>query len=182
MLWLWIGLGIVAGVVVVPFVIGMLLRDDYEGTLTVRFERSPEDVWEAIADYESNPVSGIMRRSSTPLPDQDGLPSWVEDLGSTRVTVTTVESHAPRRLVRRMDDQVVPMTAHWTIEIEPAGDGSLVRAVNRTAIRSGSWQSPIFRLILRTSGGAEKVLREFFRSVAGDLGVTAQVVAPDAAA
>ena len=48
---LWIVLGIVAAVVLVPVVIGMLLPERYEGRTKALLAQSPEDVWVALQNY-----------------------------------------------------------------------------------------------------------------------------------
>ena len=158
--------------VVLPYFWGMALKDETVGVLHVVLPVPPERVWDELQQGERHPVSGAMARSIRTL--EGGPGAWEEDLGNTRVTVRTVVAEAPRRCVREMQDAVVPMTARWTLELEPHEEGTFVRAENRTVVRSGSWRSPIFRLILRASGGSQKVLREYFRSIAGALGVTAR--------
>jgi len=80
------------------------------------------------------------------LPDEDGLPVWTEDIGSTVVPVRTVEATPPRKLVRRMTDSVVPMTAAWSLRSSPtraaSGSGSTTGprfAAARGTYRSSCW-------------------------------------------
>jgi len=177
MTWLWILLAIFALFVVVPLVVGMLLSDLCEGTVVVELDPPPERVWPVLCDHERHPVTGARMRSIHPLPSENGLERWIEELGSTRIVVSTEVSEPPQKLVRRMEDQVAPMTARWTLELAPTEEGGTeLRAHNRTVIRSGSWRSPVFRIMMRSSGGAEKVLREYIRGIAGELGVTARLV------
>ena len=178
MSWLGIALAVLALAALVPYVVGMLLRDDYEGRLDLILPVPPERVWEELEAFHRHPVTGSMARAVQPV--EDDPPAWIEDLGNTRVRVATVRREPPRRLEREMTDEVVPMVAHWTFELEPDDEGGTrILARNRTVVRSGSWRSPIFRLILRSTGACEKVLREYFRSIAGALHTTATVVSPE---
>jgi hypothetical protein len=178
MLWLWILLLLLAVLVLLPLVIGMLLRDDYVGLIRVEFDVPPQRVWDELQDHERHPLSGNMAKAVLGLESDNGLPSWVEDLGSTQLEVRTEVSDAPSKLILNTRDRVVPMSARWEIELSPIADGCAVRVSNTTVIRSGTWHSPIFRLMMRTTGAAEKILREYLREVAGELGVTARLVDP----
>ncbi len=203
MTWAWILIVIVILAVLLPFVIGMFLRDVYEGRLRVIFDRPPDEVWNELLNYQEHPLSGSMGRGVFAAEEVDGRPAWREDLGNTRLRVTTLElsdglrddapggaeeegegvhaSTCPRRWVLLAEDEVVPMTARWTLEVAPAEPaesegGTELRAHNVTTIRSGKWQSPVFRVVMRATNAAEKVLREYLRGIAGSLGVTARLV------
>jgi hypothetical protein len=164
MLWLWIVLGVVAALVVIPFVVGSFLPERYEGRVRLSLARSADDVWQALCDHRSHPVAGKMCRKVEELPG-GALPGWVEDLGQTKVTIQTVEASRPTRLVWTMTDSVVPMTGRWDITIEPAGGGCVVSATTELVVRRGTWHVPLFRFILRLTGAARKSLTDYFRAV-----------------
>ncbi|MCA8959880.1 MAG: SRPBCC family protein [Planctomycetes bacterium] len=157
MVWLWVLLGFVV-LLLVPFVVGLFLPEGYEGHASARLERSPEEIWEAIHDPERHPMSGRMCKGihRDDGRDASSLPEWTEDLGSTKLTVTTREANRPRRCVREMRDAVVPMSAKCVIEIQPDGRGSRVTYSNATTIRSGTWHVPIFRFIMTISHGVQR--------------------------
>ena len=179
MLFLWILLGLVLLFVVVPVVVGLFLGDDFHGQVRVVFDRPQEQVWAALQDFARHPLSGSMCREASALEDHEQQPAWLEDLGKTQLVVCTEQLEAPDLLVRTAADQVVPMTARWEFRLSEDGEGGTELLLsNHTVIRSGTWHSPIFRVIMRSSGGAEKVLREYLRGVAGDLGVTARLLDP----
>jgi len=135
---------LVGGVVAV----GSTLGEDYSSTVSMSFTQSPDDVWAAIADYELNPVSATMRRETVSLPDKNDAPAWTEDIGSSIITVHTVESEKPARLVRFFEDGVVPMTSRVEYLLEADGDGTNVTMNGQTTIKDGTWHVPIFRVIL----------------------------------
>jgi len=166
----------------IPYVVGLVLRDEYDGLVHVVLPLPLERVWAEMHDYARHPVSGWMARSILPAEEgPDGAPAglaWTEDLGNTRIHVRTVDEEPLRRWELVMKDAVVPMTSHWVFEFEAHPEGTLVRALNRTVVRSGSWRSPVFRLVLARSGATEKVLREYFRMIAASLGVASRVVPP----
>ena len=155
----FIALGLLVLVLATPIVVGLFLPERYEGSTVVSFAEPPEEVWGALMDYESHPMTGRMGKSFEQLPDRNGLPSWTEDVGRGEViTVTTVDLEEPRRLVRDMASSGVPMTSHWVYELERAGDGSCVTVTGTTDIKSGSPLSPFFRFMMVVGGGVEKGL------------------------
>ncbi len=81
MIYLYIALGGVAAVVVVPMITGLLLPERYLGQLKVVFPKPPDDVWAALADFEKHPMTGKMMKSIEKLPDENGLKTWIEDMG-----------------------------------------------------------------------------------------------------
>jgi len=171
---LWIGIGLVSFIVII-FIWGSLLPEKYNAQITVALKSSPEQVWAAVADFEKNPMSGAMREKTNKLPDENGLPVWVEDMGETALTIRTVAAHAPMHVKRTVADRVVPMTATWEITIEPADGGSRVTATNETIIRNGTWHVPLFRLILKYGSGADVGLRDYWAAVGRSLGETPQI-------
>ncbi len=172
---LWIVIGIVAALVLVPFIIGSLLPQRYEGQTEAFLAQAPEDVWVALQNYESHPMTGKMMKSVEALPKTewvDDLPGWVEDMGhGERITVKTVEADRPVRLVREMASAAMPMTSRWVYTLEEADGGCNLTMHGETHIRSGSWMVPIFRFMMVVGGGVKKGLDIQIDMVAKTLGV-----------
>ena len=158
-------LGCLAGLVVLLYCVGFALPSRYRGEASFDLPHGPAEVWDAIADFRANPMGGAMARDvdeHRPGEPGPGQPSWTENLGSTRVRVTTAGAEPPLRLVREMEDLVVPMTARWEFTLEGA-DGASTRltVVNDITIGLGTWHAPLFRVILKLSRGAEKGVRHY---------------------
>lgn len=182
MLWMMVLGGLVAVFVVVPYLVGMMLRDEYRSELFVLLPAELDRVWSELLHHEAHPFSGVM--ASRMLPAHDELqersagPAWIEDLGNARLEVFTVAIEPPHRWELELDDVRVPMASRWTFELSTHEEGTLVRATNRTLVRSGSWLSPVYRLVMRSTGATEKILREYFRSIADAMHVTSRLVPP----
>lgn len=172
-MWLWIALGGLAGLVVVVVVVGLCLPEVYRAKGRLDVELPPEAVWELVADFERHPLSATMARGVERLPDEAAGPAWREDIGSSTITVRTVEAVPHERLVRQMTDSVVPMTATWSFAIEPRGAGSRVWIDNETVIRRGTWHVPIFRVIMTVTRGAERGVEAYLKQLGGELEGTA---------
>ncbi len=172
---LWIVIGIVLVLVLVPFIIGSLLPERYEGQTEAFLAESPVDVWVALQNYESHPMTGKMMKTVEALPRTewvDDLPTWVEDMGhGERITVKTVEADRPVRLVREMASAAMPMTSRWVYTLEEADGGCTLKMQGETNIRRGSWRVPIFRFMMFVGGGVKKGLDIQIDMVAKTLGV-----------
>ncbi len=172
---LWIVLGIVGVLILVPVVIGLLMPERFEGQTEAFLAKSPEEVWVALQNYESHPMTGKMMKSAEALPETewvDGLPAWVEDMGhGERITVKTVEADRPVRLVREMASASMPMTSRWVYTLEEADGGCHLTLHGETMIRRGTWMVPIFRFMMVVGGGVKKGLDIQIDMVAKTLGV-----------
>ena len=67
MTYLWIALGIVGGLIVVPIITGMLLPERYVGQIKVVFPHPLDDVWTALADFRLGRVALHARRHATDM-------------------------------------------------------------------------------------------------------------------
>lgn len=140
---------------------GFLLPQTYNGAAEKVISAPVERVWEAVNDPETAPIGGAMTRSVERLED-----GWVEDLGSSRVTVTVSESTPPSRAVRELADDSLPMTAHNVVILEALPDGTTrARVEHSVTIRVGTWHVPIFRWIMLLTRGASSVPRSFLDDV-----------------
>lgn len=156
---LWIVLGGLVLLVGVPTIIGFMLPERYTGHAQADFDKSCEEIWDALLDYGKTPMSGKMMRSVEALPDRDGLPTWTEDMGHGElITVRTVEAERARRMVREMEDAAMAMRSRWTYILESVDAGCRLTMDAETALPLGNWKAPIFRFMMKLGGGVEKGL------------------------
>jgi len=165
----------IAAVMALPVIIGFLMPVRYEGRSVVEYERSPQDVWDALQDVEAHPMTGVMMKSLEELPDEDGRPAWKEDMGHGEViTVTTTEQEPPHRMIRMMSSGAINMTSRWEYTLEPSDQGCRVTLAGITDIERGTWHTPVFRVMMVVGGGVKKGLDIQLDMVASTLGVEAQ--------
>ncbi len=156
MMWLLITIGVVMAL---PVVIGSLLPVRYTGKATAEYDRSVQQVWDALQDVEAHPMTGKMMKSVETLPANEGRPAWTEDMGRGEViTVTTTAYEPTRHMIREMSSGSVNMNSRWEYALEPAGEGCRVTLSGATNIESGTWHTPIFRLMMVVGGGVKKGL------------------------
>ncbi len=175
MIYLYLALGGVAAVIVVPMITGLLLPERYLGQLKVVFHKPPEDVWAALADIEKHPMTGKMMKDVDKLADENGLAVWVEDMGhGEKITVKTVESEQFTRVVREMSSAYAHMTSRWEYDLESVDAGCRVTLSGETYIRRSNWMVPIFRFMMVVAGGVRKGLRIQMDMITATLGVEAK--------
>ena len=175
MIFIWFGLAGIALLVVTVVVIGMLMPERYVGRSEVVYAKSAEDVWGALLDYDTHPMTGKMRKSVQEQPAENSLPVWIEDMGNGElITVKTIEAERPRHMVREMASKAMPMTSRWEYTLESIDEGSRLTIDGETYIRSGTWFVPIFRVMMVLGGGVKKGLDVQMDMIAATLGVEAQ--------
>lgn len=158
-----------------PFVIGRFLSRRFGASAFVELKQSREAVWTAINDFEQFPVSGSMRKHTMRLPDENDLPSWREDIGSSRIRVTTLESHAPSRLVRRFQDESIDMSVRYEYELEPTAEGTRLSCSAEGMIDDRSWQGAMMRFMIHVIGGFRIGQRQYLRGIAKHFDDSAKV-------
>jgi hypothetical protein len=162
-------LGGLIGLVILIMIIGRFLPEKYHVQVELSIPHPPEAVWAAMSDYRKHPVTGSMMKRIEDLPPRNGLPVWLEDIGSSRITVSTVVSEPPGHVVREFADSVVPMSARSEVHIDRIETGSHVRATHETWIRAGTWHVPFFRFIMTVTGSARGAVMKYWKKIARDL-------------
>lgn len=165
MTWLLTIVGGLLLLVVLAFAIGHFMAPEYSGRVVRRIDAPPAAVFAALLDVEACPQAGSMCRGVTRETDGE-LPAWREDLGSSVVSVRTLELEAPRRIVRELSDSVVPMKARWELELTPDGAGTELALAHRGRIDDGTWHAPIFRLLVKGLGMADRGAKNYLDAVA----------------
>ena len=166
---------IIVALITLPVIIGFLMPVRYEGRAAVEYDRSVQEVWDALQDVEVHPMTGKMMKSVEILPADEGRPAWKEDMGRGEViTVTTTAYEPPHRMIREMSSATVNMTSRWEYALEAAGQGCRVTLTGVSDIEKGTWHTPIFRLMMVVAGGVKKGLDIQLDMVAATLGAEAR--------
>lgn len=156
---------VLAGALVLITVIGWLLPKEHTVTREARFHQPPEAIWKTITDIDTMPAWRRGLKSVKHLPDQNGLPAWVETLDSGVIPLETLSSQPPSRLVTRIADPKLPFGGTWTYEIAPAAGGSVLRITE-----NGEVYNPIFRFLSRFVFGQSATIETYLKSMAKKFG------------
>jgi hypothetical protein len=135
---------VISFILAVP-VVGLFLPRGHVVARTITLHQSPDTVWQVITDFDAAPSWRPNVTRIEQIPTQQGFPLWREHyLGGDALTLATVESIAPARLVREIADPDLPFGGRWVHEIAPTGDSSRV-----TITEHGDVSNPVFRVVSR---------------------------------
>jgi hypothetical protein len=157
-LWIFVAL---AGILILITLIGYLLPKQHTVTREARFHQPPEVIWKTITDIDAMPVWRQGLKGVKHLPDQNGLPAWVETLDSGIIPLETVASQRPSKLVVRIADPKLPFGGTWTYEITPLPSGS-----NLLIREDGEIYNPVFRFLTRFLFGYSGTIETYLKSMA----------------
>jgi uncharacterized protein YndB with AHSA1/START domain len=181
MKWIFITVGVVAGLVAFIAVVGALLPRDHVATLTARIAAPPSAVWTAITDAANYPKwRSDVTRVEMLAPAPTG-PSWREYSRHGAITMVVDAADAPRRMVGRIADEGLPFGGKWVYEIEPDGPSSSTVTITER----GSVYNPVFRFVSRFIMGHTATLDAYLRALGKHFGseptptVIAATGAPD---
>lgn len=147
-------------------VVGAILPKGHVVSRSAQFEQPLDVVWQVVSNFSASPSWRSELASVQQLPDNNAHPVWRETYrdGSV-VTLETVESIPPRRLVRRIIDSDLPFGGSWTIEIAPTNEDCLV-----TITEYGEVHNPIFRFLGRFIVGHRVAIDRYLRDLGGKFG------------
>lgn len=161
-LWIFI---VLAGILILIALIGWLLPKAHTATREARFHQPPDAVWKAITDIDAMHSWRQGLKSIKHLPDQNGMPAWVETSDSGTIPFETVASQPPSKLVIRIADPKLPFGGTWTYDITPVAGGSSLR------IREdGEVYNPVFRFLTRFVFGYYGTMDTYLKSLAKKFG------------
>lgn len=156
-LWVFLVLG---GILMLITLAGWLLPKAHRVTREAQFDQPPQAVWKAITDIEAMPTWRQGLKSVKHLPDQKGLPSWVETSASGTIRFETLVFEPPAKWVVRIADPKLPFGGSWTYEITPVGADSSLR------IREdGEVYNPVFRFLSRFVFGYSGTMEAYVKSL-----------------
>ena len=167
MIWLLVAIGAVIGVAVLVVFVGSMLSREHSVSRRAHFNHTPEAIWEVISDFANQTSWRTDVRSVERLPDKQGRQLWNEtDKRGQTLTFETVESVAPRRLVRRIANENLAFGGSWTMEIGEYGE------VTSLAItENGEVHNPVFRFMSRFIIGQTSAIDGYLRALGRKLGV-----------
>lgn len=156
---------VLVGVLILIALVGWLLPKAHTVTREARFKQPPEVIWKTITDIDAMPSWRQGLKSVRRLPDQNGLPAWVETSDSGTIPYETVLSEPPAKLIVRIADPKLPFGGTWTYEITPNPGGSALR------IREdGEVYNPVFRFLARFVFGYSGTIDTYLKSVSRKFG------------
>ena len=171
MVWVLLALGLVIGVSALVLLIGSRLPQRHVVSRSAHFNVPPESLWETVADFGAQPSWRTDLRRVERLPDREGRPVWQEvDKRGQALTLETVESNPPRRLVRRIADEHLSFGGQWIIEIGEFGEVTAL-----TVTEDGEVYNPVLRFISRFIIGQTSTIDGYLKALGKKLGVEVSI-------
>ena len=167
MIWLAVGIVVLVGIGALVALVGSLLPKAHSVSRMAPFNRAPTEVWEVVTDFPGQVSWRHNLRHVERLHDKGERQLWREtDRRGQALTMETVESVAPRRLVRRIADQNLGFGGSWTFEISEYGE---VTALIIT--EDGEVYNPLFRFMSRFIIGHAATIDAYLKALGERLGV-----------
>ena len=152
MKWILIVVASLAALIGIAALVGSRLPRAHRASREQRLPASSEAIWSAITDVEAFPAWRRDVKRVQRLPDRDGLPVWIEEGRSGKITFAVERLERPRLLVARIADPDLPFGGTWTYEVTP--DQSRIT-------EDGEIYNPLFRFMARFIFGHEGTIASY---------------------
>src|SRR5262245_37478369 len=125
MIWILVAVGVMAGLALAIFCVGILRPRGHTVSRMQQFSAPPEEVWRLIADFAVYPTWRKELDRVELVSDEDGQPVWKEIAKrGDSLTLQRIECEPGRRLVHRIADVSLPFGGAWVFELKPVAGGS----------------------------------------------------------
>lgn len=169
---MWLALGFVLSLFLVPYFVGCTLPDDYDGSVQTELAIAPQVVWDAILDHHEHPLSGAATLEVVDLAPTTQGPAWEERMERARLVVETRSMDVPSNLERVAVDEANGVESTWTYELEPQMKGTRLVVRQHLRIVDAGFSTPYFRLFTHYLDFASRAPHDHLESIVRSLGVT----------
>ena len=170
MIWLWIVLGTLAGLIALVVIVGSLLPKGHVAIGASRYAKAPTKVWAAVTDLAALPSWWPQVKTCERIGGSDAQPIWRETMKDGMVLeLQTLESQPPLRLVRKIVNKL-PFGGTWTFEFHDDSGGCRL-----TVTENGEVYNPIFRFVSRFFMDQAGSIRSFLQHLGKRLGEEVEV-------
>lgn len=153
--WTVAAVAIFAALLVVP---GWFIAADHVSVRTIHLETAPEQVWEALTQFEQLPTwrSGITRVDV----EKTGEETLIIEHGTDEaMTFRLLAFDPPRRFETEIADPDLPFAGTWTWELEPEGSGCSLTITEHGTVKSAPMRT-VATLLMDPAGTQDQYLRE----------------------
>ena len=158
MRWIVYAVAALALMVAIVVIIGALLPKAHSASRTARIALPPEALYTVLSDVGQYAAWRKDVKSLERLPDRDGRPAWVEDVGGMKIPMYFERMEPPSLLVARIADPKLAFGGTWTYRIAPAAGGS-----DLTITEDGEVYNVFFRFMSRFVFGHHATMDGFIK-------------------
>lgn len=168
MIWLKIGGGVLATLLLLLVVSGSLAATSHVATVKASFARPAAELWQRISDHAAQPKWRKELKSLVLLPPRDGKVAFEEENDFGKVQYLVDEAVAPSRYVVRITSEGLGYSGRWIFELSPSATGTTLAITEEGAVQSFLFRalSPLF--------SKTKTLEQYLTALAAELGVPAR--------
>ena len=138
--------------------VGAMLPKGHTASRTARIALPPDALYTVLSDVEQYRAWRKDVKSLERLPDRDGRPAWVEDVGGMKIPMYFERMEPPSLLVARIADPKLPFGGTWTYRIAAAAGGS-----DLTITEDGEVYNVFFRFMSRFVFGHHATMDGFIK-------------------
>jgi len=161
---LWIVAGL-AVVILIVAIVGAMLPKAHVAYRTARVAMPPDALYALLVDVDRYQSWRPDVKSLQRLPDRDGKPAWIEDVGGMKIPLHFEVLQRPSLLMSRIDGTGLPFGGAWAYEIAPAPGGS-----NLTITEQGEVSNVFFRFMSRFVFGHYATMDGFIKNLQAKAG------------
>lgn len=170
MKWVLIAVGGIGALIALMAIAGSFMPKSHTATRSAVIGKPPEVLWQVLTDCSSFPQWRPDVKTVEILPDRNGRKTWREDGKNGKITLETIESSPPTRLILKIADPDLPFGGTWTYQVEPAAAGSKI-----TITENGEIYNPIFRFMGRVFFSQTASIEGYLTSLARKFGEEVQL-------
>lgn len=159
-----VGVLVLAGIII--FVIGSFLPEGHVASKTLTLRQPPETVWQVISDFANQPKWNPEMKSVERLPDRNGHAVWQEEMSGMKIPLETLETEAPKKLVRRIASEDLGFGGDWEYIITPTIEGGS----QLTITERGKVPNALFRFMSKYVFGHTATMEKYMTALAGKFG------------
>jgi uncharacterized protein YndB with AHSA1/START domain len=160
MKWLLSTIAVLVALLSVVFLIGAMLPQSHEASVTRHYNVAPARVWHTITDVDSFAAWRPGLASAQRVPADQGRERWREKTRYDSMTIEITESVIGQRLVTRIADEGLPFGGTWTYELKPVAGGTDLVITERGAV-----YNPFFRFIARFVMGYTGTMEKYHQGL-----------------
>lgn len=169
MFWILVVVGVLVAAVLITTVIGSFLPEEHVAMRTLILRQLPQNVWRVMTDFANQPLWQPDLKSIQRLPDRNGHEVWQEEFArGMKIPLETVETDAPRRLVRRIASDELAFGGTWEYLLTPTTEGGC----QVTITERGTVGNPFFRFLSKFVFGHTATMEKYLTSLAKKFGET----------
>jgi hypothetical protein len=153
-----IAIGIVAGLLLLPVVVGMALPKAHTSSRSALFRSTPEQLF-ALIDGPQTWRSNVKKYELIAAPN--GLRQWREtDAHGQTIAYEAIERQPPNLLRTRIVTLNLPYSGTWTLNLSPENGSTVIRITEQ-----GEVYNPLFRFVSQFLIGQNRTIETYLRDL-----------------